>query len=193
MSAAPSRRAHRLAYAAGLIAAALVLGLGAGISWPFERELFWIRGTAWCALIGLALTLSVSPLGRALVRRKRTRRPLVDRVRRALGITTAALATLHAGLGVATYLRESWPLLLDVPWIRSGVLAWALLSLLWITSYPALVKRARVKLWKPLHRLAYVAFGLAIHHALLSPFAPKAWVLGVGAGVVAVAALRWLR
>jgi len=170
-----------------------VAALGLSAPWDFERQLLWIRGTAWSAFIGLALTLCVSPVGRVLAKRKWCKRASVDRLRRAFGITTAALATAHAALGLTTYLGDSWHLLLELAWVRSGLLAWSVLLALWLTSYPALVKRLRIKLWKPLHRLAFVAFALAAHHALISPFAPRDWVFGTVAVVAAVALLRAVR
>ena len=177
-------------YALAALAALTVIALGAGRPWDVERDLVWIRGTAWCALGALALALCASPVGAVLVRLEKASPRAVAAARRALGISAAALATLHAGLALSTWLADAWHLALELAWVRSGVLAWAILAALWLTSFPRVVAALRVKLWKPLHRLAYVALALAVHHALLSPLAPRAPVLALGATVVAVGLLR---
>jgi len=187
------RRRVWLMYAAGAVAGAAVIGLGFGVGWSVERHLYWVRGTAWCALIALGLTLCASPVGLALRRLGRVNKRAVDETRRALGITTAALATLHVALAVSTYLRDAWASSLELTWLRSGAVAFAILLALWLTSYPALNRRLRVFVFKPLHRLAWVAFALAIHHAMTSPFAPRGWVIVVAVVVLVLAPLRWLR
>ena len=193
MSATRRDRLPLAAYAIGALAITGVGLYGMQAEWIVERELLWIRGSAWCAIVALGLALCATPVGRVLVRLKRTTPARVTRVRRALGITTAALATLHGTLALFTYLRGSWMHLLDLAWLRSGVIALVILVALWVTSYPIVVKRAKVRLWKPLHRLAYVAFALAVHHAMTSPFAPRAWVLSLAAVVAVVALLRFVR
>jgi len=187
------RRQTWLAYAAGALVAAAVIGLGASVAWDVERHLYWIRGSAWCALIALALTLCASPIGRALRRLGHANKRVIDETRRALGITTSALATLHVALALSTYLRDAWREVLELTWLRSGAVAFAILLALWLTSYPALNRRLRVLVFKPLHRLAWVAFALAAHHALTSPFAPRGWVAVVVVVVLVVAPLRLLR
>ncbi len=189
--------ARRLPFAAYGLAAAgatLAIALGAGREWAIERDLAWIRGTAWCAMIGLGLSLCATPIGAVLVRLGRATQRQVTAVRRALGISAAALATLHGGLALATWLADAWQVTLTLSWIRSGLLAWAVLAALWLTSFPRLVARLRIaSLWKPLHRLAWVAFALALHHAMLSPFAPRDWVMTTAVVVAAIALLRLVR
>ncbi|MBX3272973.1 MAG: ferric reductase-like transmembrane domain-containing protein [Sandaracinaceae bacterium] len=180
-------------YALAALAAAAVIALGVGQPWDVERDLVWIRGTAWCALVALGLALCASPVGAVLVRLGRASPRAVTAARRALGISAGALATLHAGLALATWLSDAWHLALELAWVRSGVLAWAILAALWLTSFPRVVAALRVTLWKPLHRLAYVAFALAVHHALLSPLAPRAPVLSLAALVAALGVLRLVR
>lgn len=172
-------------------ALALTVALGVVGSlrpWALERELFWLQASGWCAAGALLLALSATPVGRVLPRV----RPFVSPFRRALGISAAALATLHGALALRTYLAGSLADLLDITWVRAGLIAWAILLPLWITSYPPLVEKLRVRAWKPLHRLAYVAAFFAFQHALLAPMAPRAWVLGVFGAALAVSALRLL-
>ena len=134
----------------------------------------------------------MSPIGRALERSGRVSKRRVTVLRRALGITTAALASAHATLALSTYLREAWHHVLAVSWLRSGFVALVILLALWATSYPALVRWAKIRLWKPLHRLAYVAFALALHHALLSPLAPRIGLIALAVIVLGLGVIRWL-
>ena len=100
------------------------------------------------------------------------------------------MATLHMSIALITYLDGAWARTFDISWLRAGALAWLILLALWLTSYPALVRALGLRLWKPLHRLAYVAGLLAFQHTLLSPFAPRDWVLAVFALTGLVAMLR---
>lgn len=179
----------------GLAAAALagVIVFGASADWPVERTLRWIRGTGWAALVALALSLCATPLGRALGRHPRgPASGTTTRLRRALGVSAAALAAAHLTLASVTVLSASLGRVLEVPWLRAGATAALVLLALWVTSYPSLVKALRVRAWKPLHRLAYVAGALALWHALGSPMSDPAWIVVVGGIVVAVAPLRLL-
>lgn len=187
------RRAELIVY--GLVAAALAAALawGAQAEWEVERHVRWVRATGWTAIVTLALSLCATPVGRAMgrVRAGPDGRTVKD-VRRALGIGAAALATVHLSLALSTLLDGSLSRLLDVPWMRAGAVAAFVLVLLWASSYPRLVKALRLQHWKLLHRLAYVAGALALHHALTSPMSDPRWLLGLAAVVIALAPLRWL-
>lgn len=177
---APKRIAAILCYGGAIVLAIALFAIGLARAWAFEREIFWLRASGWLAVSALLLALSATPIGRLVARV--SRRPLgalLAALRRALGVSAAALATLHGALALRTYLGGSLAHLWDLPWVRGGILAWAILLALWITSYPTLVERLRVRSWKPLHRLAYVAALFALQHTLLSPLAPRAWVIGV--------------
>ena len=179
----------RAVYAAGLAALLGVAALGIGVGWAPERELLWARGTGWAAVTALLLALSATPAA-ALVRRLLGTRLPVAPFRRAAGITAAALGSVHASVALSTYLQGAWAHLLDIAWIRAGVLALAVLLALLVTSFPRVTRALRISHWKALHRLAYVAGALAFQHAVLAPFAPRRWVLGVFAGALAVGLLR---
>jgi sulfoxide reductase heme-binding subunit YedZ len=112
--------------------------------------------------------------------------------RRALGITAAGLAAVHGAVALVTYLQGQWRTVGDWPYLRAGAVALLLLLLLLLTSFPRWVARLRVKLWKPLHRLAYVAAFFVFQHLLLAPFAGERLVLGLFAALVAVELLRFL-
>jgi sulfoxide reductase heme-binding subunit YedZ len=138
-----------------------------------------LEWTGWAAAILLALALAATPVGKALAL-ARGEAPGVVAWRRRLGISAACAALAHGVIAIAAYLGDdAWSSIAEVPWLRSGALAAALLAPLLATSFPALVRAARIRLWKPLHRLAYAAGALAIHHVLLGPFAPRALAIGL--------------
>jgi DMSO/TMAO reductase YedYZ heme-binding membrane subunit len=161
--------------------------------YALARELVWIAGTGQLAFGALALALCVSPLGALAARVGRGPDPgLLAALRRALGITAACAALLHAALALGTYLADARPALFEVPFLRSGALALAVLTALLATSFPALVRALRIRLWKELHWLAFPALLLALHHQLLSPFADRARVLWIAAALFAIGLLRLL-
>lgn len=182
-----------ICYGGALAAMIALFAIGLSITYGLEREIYWLRASGWGAVIALVLALTMTPIGRviALVRRRSVEPPIAA-IRRALGITAAMLATLHGGLAISTYLSDVWTRTLGVAWMRGGALAWFILAALWITSYPSLVRSLRVKLWKPLHRLAYVAGIFAFQHAILSPLAPRGWVLLAFGIALLLAPLRFL-
>jgi DMSO/TMAO reductase YedYZ heme-binding membrane subunit len=187
----PKRAAAIVCYGAAAIAVAGLLTIGLGHTFELERTLYLLRATGWSALVALLLALSASPIARLVSAiQKRPLDPIAAAFRRALGISAAALASVHAAIAVGGYVE--WDRLLDAAWIRGGLLAWCILAALWITSYPRFVKLARVKLWRPLHRLAYAAGFFALQHAILSPLAPRGWVLFVFGLALVIAPLRLL-
>jgi sulfoxide reductase heme-binding subunit YedZ len=150
-----------------------------GAAWTVEQSIRAIRATGWIAIAALALSLCATPVGR-VVRRIRGRGLTVARTRRALGIAAAASALVHLSIAVAAVFANTLDQVFSVPWIRAGASSFAILFALWITSYPVLVRALRVRYWKALHRLAYVALALAWLHALTSPFAARTTFLAVG-------------
>jgi sulfoxide reductase heme-binding subunit YedZ len=184
-------RAALACYGTATGAAAALGLLGSRYAFALERELFWVRSSGWAALAALLLALSATPLGRVLERwRGPSVRAATAAVRRALGVSAAALSSLHGGVALATYLGGALAPLWGYAWLRGGLLALAVLAALWLTSYPRLARALRVKLWKPLHRLAYVAALLAFQHVMLSPLAPRGWALAVFGAAFAVGLLR---
>jgi DMSO/TMAO reductase YedYZ heme-binding membrane subunit len=182
-------------YGGTVLAASALFAMGRSRAWAFERELFVLRASGWCSLVLLLLALCASPVGRVARAWRgggRVIAAFVPAFRRALGISAAALATLHGALALRGYLADSWAYLAELTWARAGLLAWAILAALWITSYPRAVAGMRVRAWKPLHRLAYAAAFFAFQHALLAPLAPSGWVLGVFGAALAVGVLRFV-
>jgi sulfoxide reductase heme-binding subunit YedZ len=173
-----------LAWVAAALAIALLLrGDGDAYSLAVART----RGFGYLAFVALCCALCVTPIARVLG----ARWPGFARWRRALGLAACAGAAAHALLALS-----SWPSTLVALWnvasLRAGMTALLILVLLGLTSFPALVKRAGLRAWKELHRLAYVALACAVWHAILQPYAAEAWILGLAAGCVGVGVLRAL-
>lgn len=146
------------------------------------------RGFGDLAFGALCGALCVTPLARLL---GPARWPGASRVRRALGLAACAAAVPHAVLALS-----SWPSSLLALWnepsLRAGITSLLVLLLLALTSFPALVRRAGLRGWKELHRLAYVALACAVWHAVMQPYAAEAWILGLAAGCLGLGVLRLL-
>lgn len=180
-------------YGAAAVAVLAIVLWALDVRWSVERELLLVRGTGWCALVALLGSLGATPIGRLIGRlRARSVEPATNAARRAIGIASAVLAALHASLSLATYLQGALEPLLELSWLRGGLLALSILLALFVTSFPTVVIRARVTLWKPLHRLAYFAALFALQHVLLSPLADRRWVLGAFGVALAVSVLRFV-
>lgn len=153
--------------------------------------LWWLRASGWAPAVVLALSLAVTPCA-GLVRRVRGVAPRrASSLRRALGIIAASLALVHAIVALNVYVPRPWVAVIrGVPWLSSGALALVVLVALLITSFPSLTRALRVRAWKPLHRLAYVAAALVAHHLALGPFAPRIGVVAWAGVVAVVLALR---
>ena len=152
------------------------------------------RVSGWLALSALALALCATPVRRVL-RRIRADHPLAARApawRRRFGITAAVLALLHGGIAMGGYLDDARSAVLSWPHLRAGLVAACILTALLVSSFPAAVRALRIRLWKPLHRLAYVAALLVLQHLLLSPLAPRAVTLGLFGALLVIGLLRWL-
>ncbi|MCG8457044.1 MAG: ferric reductase-like transmembrane domain-containing protein [Holophagales bacterium] len=197
MTAGRRQRALAQVGAAAALGLLVLATIAYADPWPLARELWLLRATGWTACGALLLSLSMTPLSRLAellpTRRGRSpRRAAWAAYRRAFGVASAVLAMVHAGLALGTYLRDSWATLLHWPYLRSGLVAVSVLAALLLTSFPGLVKALRLGAWKELHRLAWVAAALVLHHLLLSPFADRRTVLAVFGTWLAVAGLRLL-
>ena len=110
----------------------------------------------------LLLTLSITPLC------KHFKQPLLNCLKRVLGLYSFAWITLH--LTAFLWLELNWEislLLTEVikrPYLTLGMLAWFILLLLSITSITA-IKQKMKRSWILLHRWVYVAlFAGSIHY-----------------------------
>lgn len=139
------------------------------------------RAFGYAALVLLSASLCVSPLARWL--------PAGARLRRALGLLAACTALMHVELAIWSSPLSLAEQLAD-PTLRFGAGAFLVLVLLALTSFPRLVALLRLRSWKELHRLAYVAWCSALVHSLLAPYA---WLRGLGVIAVLVLGLAPLR
>lgn len=117
--------------------------------------------TGLSALVILLVTLAVTPVRRLLGQ------PVLIRLRRPLGLFAFFYATLHLAiyavfdhrLSVADISAD----IVEHPWVLVGFLAFLILAVLAVTSPNAMVRRLGRR-WQRLHRLVYLAAGLAVLH-----------------------------
>ena len=113
------------------------------------------------ALWMLLVTLACSTL------RRRTPLPNLVRYRRMLGLFTFFYATLHLGTYVIGWieldLATFWDDVSKRPFIYLGMIGWAGLLALAVTSPKAMVRKLK-KNWKRLHRVIYAVVILAVIH-----------------------------
>lgn len=121
-----------------------------------------IQETGRWALRALWLTLAISPL------REVASLPALLRYRRALGVTTFAYAVLH--LLAYAWLDKGWvidDIVKDVikrNFILVGMLTFALMLPLALTSFNAAIRALGGRKWQMLHKLVYAVSLLALLH-----------------------------
>ena len=123
-----------------------------------------IRSTGDWALRFLCLGLSVTPL------RVMLKLPVLARFRRMLGLLCFFYACCHllayAALDMGFDWAEIWRDVLKRPFITVGMATFALLLPLAATSFNRAVRALGGPRWQRLHKLVYVAAGLAVLHFL---------------------------
>lgn len=120
------------------------------------------RSTGTWTLVGLAITLSITPL------RKLLNWPWLIRLRRTAGL----LAFFYACLHFTTYVWfdrffDVDDIIKDIvkrPFITVGFAAFVLLIPLAVTSNNAIIKKLGARLWQRIHYLVYVIATLAVIH-----------------------------
>ena len=133
---------------------------------PFKYVLHHL---GFVACIVLAVVLSFSPL-RVLWPKWGVAQAL-NRHRRLVGVAAFVYAALHlvthliyeGGFEVAA-IPQTLKTALGKPFQLTGLIAFAILLVLAATSVNAAIKWLGGKVWKNIHRLAYVAAGLAAYH-----------------------------
>ncbi len=164
-------RAQLLRWAAKPLVWLVGLGIPVWLTWgafhdtlgsdPVKTIQEW---TGKGVLIGLLLTLSVTPL------RRLTGWNDLIRLRRLLGTFAFFLGTLH----LLTYLVFDQSLSLTMirkdvmehPWVAAGFSAWLLMLPLAATSTTGMVRRLGGRRWRRLHALVYVAAAGGVFHFL---------------------------
>lgn len=150
-------------------------------SWEPARALAWARQSGWVAFGALLASLSVTPLARFAAR---VRGPLpvlasAGLLRRALGMAAAWLALWHVWTALSGTLAWNWAALWSWPHLRAGLAALCVLLVLLLTSFARVIALLRLRFFRELHRLAYIAPLLVLQHVLLAPFAPRGLALGL--------------
>jgi len=147
---------------------AWVLSSLASLAWDYAHDQFLVdrvreitTRTGRMALTLLLLSLACTPVNIVLGYKG------VLRVRRALGLYAFVYAALHAwafaGLDYGFDLELLRPAILDQRFVLAGLGAFLILLALALTSTKGWQRRLR-KNWRRLHRLVYLAGGLAILH-----------------------------
>jgi DMSO/TMAO reductase YedYZ heme-binding membrane subunit len=162
------------------------------------RELAAARGSGLVAGAALIVALAVTPLA-TFARAGSVGHGRAALVRRALGMAAGWLALAHATIAFVGPLHADPGALTQTAHLGAGLAALCVLTLLLATSFAAVVRHARLRFWKELHRLSYVAALLVLQHLALSPGASRALVLGLCAAlavvfvarIVAALAARW--
>jgi DMSO/TMAO reductase YedYZ heme-binding membrane subunit len=178
-------------YVALMVEVAVAWSCCPGDSDAYSRGWALTRVFGWSALLALCAALCVSPINR-LVRLAlggSGSETWSRELRRGFGIAAASAGIVHASLalGAVPGTRTG---LLDTAQLRAGVAALLILTLLLVTSFRSIVRVLRLRSWKELHRLAYVALPLALLHALHGPFVPVRSVLVLAGITLAVGLLR---
>jgi methionine sulfoxide reductase heme-binding subunit len=149
-------------FAAALLPLARLFFLGATEGLGANPVEFVIRSLGTWALVGLVVTLSITPL------RLATAWAWPMRLRRMFGLFTFFYAVLHFGaylwLDQWFELAAIWKDVLKRPYITVGFTALLLLVPLAVTSTHGWVRRLGGRRWQRLHRLVYVIALLAILH-----------------------------
>ena len=171
------KRAYDLSLLAGVLTyLAIFIGASAALSPQATLETLLIRAFGTGALLLLHVILSIGPLARLDPRFL----PLLYN-RRHLGVTMFVLALAHGGfaviqfhlLGVINPLvsvlssNGSWQGLAWFPFQSLGLLALGVLFLMAATSHDFWLANLTPPVWKSLHMLVYVAYGLLVLHVAL--------------------------
>ena len=125
---------------------------------------FLTRSSGTWALVGLLLTLTVTPLQVVL------RQPALVRIRRTLGLATFTYALLHmlawAWWDQSLNLASMWADVLERPFVAFGFSAFVLLFALALTSNQWAMRTLKRR-WKRLHQLIYlITLAVLVHYWL---------------------------
>ncbi len=170
----PQKRSYDAVMAAGLVLyLTLFVGVSALTNPNATVETLLIRAFGTAALLLLHIVLLIGPLCRLQPRFL----PLLYN-RRHLGVTTFIIGLAHGGLALFQFhaLGDVNPLvslfisnqrygsLANFPFQPLGFMALVILFLMAATSHDFWLKQLSPPMWKRLHMLVYVAYGLLIAH-----------------------------
>jgi len=185
-----------------LLYLAIFVGAGALLYPAATAETLMIRGFATLALLLLHLILCIGPLCRLNPRFL----PLLYN-RRHLGVATFLIALVHGAFSIVQFhaLGDVSPLvslfasntryasLASFPFETLGFLALLIFFVMAATSHDFWLHNLSAPVWKTIHMLVYLAYGLLVAHVILGALqADRSLVLAValGVGFVLVASLH---
>jgi methionine sulfoxide reductase heme-binding subunit len=180
----------------------LFIGLGAIVHPNATIETLLIRGFGTCALLLLHVVLIIGPLCRLFPQCL----PLLYN-RRHLGVTTFLLGLAHGVFAIVQFhaLGDVNPLvsvfisntrytsLANFPFQPLGLMALVILFLMAATSHDFWLTNLTAPVWKRLHMLVYLAYGLLIAHVTLGVLQAETSPLlagTLGAGLLLVTGLH---
>lgn len=199
---------HKRIYDATIVSSivlylALFIGVGAVVNPNATLETLIIRGLGTCALLLLHIILCIGPLSRLTPRFL----PLLYN-RRHLGVATFLLGLAHGVFALIQFhaLGNVHPLvslfasnarydsLANFPFQPLGFFALLILFLMAATSHDFWLTNLTAPVWKRLHMLVYLSYGLLLAHVALGVLQAEtngllATLLGVG--MVIVLGLHW--
>ncbi len=199
----PQKKAYDKALLLGIGAyLALFLGGGFALHPAATFETLLIRGLGSAAFLLLHIVLSIGPLCRLDKRFL----PLLYN-RRHLGVATFGLGFLHGGFSLVQFhaLGDLNPLLslfvgntrfdsiAQFPFQPLGAFALGILFLMAATSHDFWLANLTAPVWKALHMLVYVAYGLLVMHVslgILQAEASLVWNGAVALGAVWIVGLH---
>lgn len=199
-----NKKLYDLTIAAGVVGfLGLFVGIGVATRPQATIETLLIRGFGAGALLLLHVVLAIGPLCRLDDRFL----PLLYN-RRHLGVCVFLLALAHGGfsivqfhgLGVLNPLvsvlasNGNYESLTQFPFQALGLAALVILFLLAATSHDFWLANLTAPVWKSLHMLVYVAYGLVLVHVALgslqAPERPPALAVLLGIGFAGIASLH---
>ncbi|MAE65145.1 MAG: (2Fe-2S)-binding protein [Phycisphaeraceae bacterium] len=172
--------------------------IGKTVAGGMSDEILLIRGLGSCAILMLHLVLCIGPLARLSSRFA----PLLYN-RRHFGVTSFVVGLAHGGLMLVWYhgFGDVSPLvslfasntrydsLTAFPFETLGFVALVILFLMAATSHDFWLVNLAPPVWKALHMLVYLAYGLLVMHVVLGVIQTERSLLypvalGVGAVIV---------
>lgn len=155
---------RRAIYVAGMTPAVWTFYLGLTDQLGADPQNTLERTLGLWALRFLVAALAITPL-------RRLGGPSLVRYRRAIGLLAFYYACLHLGvyllLDKGLDLATIWADIVRRPYITVGMLAFAILVPLAVTSNGPMIRRLGARAWQRLHRLVYVAAAAAAIHFLM--------------------------
>jgi len=168
------KRVYDLVLVGGVATFLILFGVLSKVMFPFVTdEIMLLRAFAAAAFLLLHVILCIGPLCRL----NKSFLPLLYN-RRHAGVTMCLLGLIHAALAVITYhaggdtnpilsIFKGSPLtgsIAGVPFQPFGFFALVILLLMAATSHDFWLANLSAPVWKSLHMLVYVAYGLLVLH-----------------------------